>query len=58
MAEDPEDLKKLADEVFAAKPKAGVRVGPAPIERWVHVQQDTAQNIFSELAISDRLTDC
>ena len=32
MPEDAEeDFKKLADEVFAAKPKAGVRVGPAPI---------------------------
>lgn len=33
MEEPEEDFKKLADEVFAAKPKAGVRVGPAPIER-------------------------
>ena len=28
-----EDYKKLQEEVMAAKPKAGVRVGPPQIER-------------------------
>ena len=27
-------ISLFCSEVFAAKPKAGVRVGPAPIERW------------------------
>ena len=31
--EKKEDYKKLQEEVMAAKPKAGVRVGPPQIER-------------------------
>ena len=32
--EKGEDYKKLQEEVMAAKPKAGVRVGPPQIERY------------------------